>query len=230
MSILAPGRTRSRLVDGTHKLRGQAQARKETDDHHRAGRSGAAARRRGVLARRKLAMRLAGEGDWNGFCVLHTAAARVGGLDRASPAGQGRRRAGMRGRRRRSVYLLGADEIDFPKKTAGFDRLSGHHGDRGAHRADVILPARPTPRNRAPTSTPRAGCRWPAARPSRRARRRRTGRSCARCRSVLGKLPYDSLSRHCAKRCYAAIPAFCRRSTCQQSRPNCRNCRRKRAR
>jgi NADH-quinone oxidoreductase subunit G len=40
------------------------------------------------------------------------------------------------------LYLLGADEIDMSK--IGADCLvvyQGHHGDAGAHRADIILPS-----------------------------------------------------------------------------------------
>jgi NADH-quinone oxidoreductase subunit G len=38
------------------------------------------------------------------------------------------------------VYLLGADEIDTAKLGKAFVIYQGHHGDKGAHRADVILP------------------------------------------------------------------------------------------
>jgi NADH-quinone oxidoreductase subunit G len=38
------------------------------------------------------------------------------------------------------VYLLGADELDTAKLGKAFVIYQGHHGDRGAHRADVILP------------------------------------------------------------------------------------------
>ena len=38
------------------------------------------------------------------------------------------------------VYLLGADEIDMSKLGKAFVIYQGHHGDAGAHRADVILP------------------------------------------------------------------------------------------
>ncbi len=39
------------------------------------------------------------------------------------------------------LFLLGADELDFSKKTAKFTVYIGSHGDQGAHHADVILPA-----------------------------------------------------------------------------------------
>jgi NADH-quinone oxidoreductase subunit G len=38
------------------------------------------------------------------------------------------------------VWLLGADEIDMKKLGKTFVVYQGHHGDAGAHRADVILP------------------------------------------------------------------------------------------
>ena len=38
------------------------------------------------------------------------------------------------------LYLLGADEIDMERLGDAFVIYQGSHGDRGAHRADVILP------------------------------------------------------------------------------------------
>ncbi len=83
--------------------------------------------------------------DWNGFCVLHTAAARVGGLDLGLvPGAGGRDVAGILDGAGKGevpvVYLLGADEIDTAKLGSAFVIYQGHHGDAGANRADVILP------------------------------------------------------------------------------------------
>ena len=83
--------------------------------------------------------------DWNGFNVLHTAAARVGGLDLGLvPATGGRDVAGILAGAAAGdvevVYLLGADEIDMAALGTAFVIYHGHHGDAGAHRADVILP------------------------------------------------------------------------------------------
>ncbi len=83
--------------------------------------------------------------DWNGFAVLHTAAARVGGLDLGLVPGDGGRDvagilAGCEKREIEAVYLLAADEIDMTKLGKAFVIYQGHHGDAGAHRADVILP------------------------------------------------------------------------------------------
>jgi NADH-quinone oxidoreductase subunit G len=83
---------------------------------------------------------------WNGFNVLHTAAARVAGLDMGFLPGSGGRDLqgileGARDGGIEAVYLLGADEIDMGMLGAGaFVVYQGHHGDAGAHRADVILP------------------------------------------------------------------------------------------
>ncbi|MGK9231334.1 NADH-quinone oxidoreductase subunit NuoG [Inquilinus limosus] len=82
---------------------------------------------------------------WNGFNVLHTAAARVGGLDLGFVPGQGGRDvAGILDGAQKGeidfVWLLAADEIDTGRLGKAFVVYQGHHGDRGAHRADVILP------------------------------------------------------------------------------------------
>ena len=79
-------------------------------------------------------------GDWNGFAVLHTAAARVGGLDLGFVPGKGSMDAKAMLTGAEVLFLLGADELDFTKKAAGFTVYIGSHGDNGAHHADVILP------------------------------------------------------------------------------------------
>jgi NADH-quinone oxidoreductase subunit G len=83
--------------------------------------------------------------DWNGFAVLHTAAARVGGLDLGLVPGEGGRDVagileGCQKKEIEAVFLLAADEIDTAKLGKAFVIYQGHHGDAGAHRADVILP------------------------------------------------------------------------------------------
>jgi len=77
---------------------------------------------------------------WNGFSVLHTAASRVGALDIGAVPGEGGLDvAGMREPGALDVlFMLGADEIEVPD--GAFVVYLGTHGDRGAHRADVILP------------------------------------------------------------------------------------------
>jgi NADH-quinone oxidoreductase subunit G len=83
--------------------------------------------------------------DWNGFNVLHTAASRVGALYMDFVPGQGGRDteniiSGASNGEIDLVYLLGADEIDASKLGKSFVVYQGHHGDSGAHIADVILP------------------------------------------------------------------------------------------
>lgn len=82
---------------------------------------------------------------WNGFNVLQSAAARVGGLELGFVPGEGGRDVlgildGASKGEIEVVYLLGADEIDTARLGQAFVIYQGHHGDRGAHRADVILP------------------------------------------------------------------------------------------
>jgi NADH-quinone oxidoreductase subunit G len=84
-------------------------------------------------------------GDWNGFNVLHLAASRVGGLELGILPGEGGRDVagildGAGEGAIEIVFLHGADEIDTSQLGEAFVVYVGHHGDRGAHRADVILP------------------------------------------------------------------------------------------
>jgi NADH-quinone oxidoreductase subunit G len=83
--------------------------------------------------------------DWNGFNVLHTAAGRVAGLDLGLVPGEGGKDVagildGAVSGDIGVVYLLAADEIDASKLANAFVVYQGHHGDAGAHVADVILP------------------------------------------------------------------------------------------
>ncbi|HEX6120384.1 MAG TPA: NADH-quinone oxidoreductase subunit NuoG [Dongiaceae bacterium] len=82
---------------------------------------------------------------WNGFNVLQAAAARAGGMEIGFvPQAGGHDVAGILDGAGKGeidfVYLLGADEIDVGKLGKAFVVYQGHHGDAGAHRADVILP------------------------------------------------------------------------------------------
>ncbi len=82
---------------------------------------------------------------WNGFNVLQTAASRVGALDIGFvPGSKGyslkkMQEAALK-KKLEVVYLLGADEIDLKPFQSAFVIYQGHHGDRGASVADVILP------------------------------------------------------------------------------------------
>ncbi|WP_010413356.1 NADH-quinone oxidoreductase subunit NuoG [Citromicrobium sp. JLT1363] len=80
-----------------------------------------------------------GKEAWNGFNVIHTAAARMGAVMLgyaqkggikdvvdAAPA---------------VLLSLGADSLDYSKFDNSLKVYIGHHGDAGAHAADIILPA-----------------------------------------------------------------------------------------
>jgi NADH-quinone oxidoreductase subunit G len=77
---------------------------------------------------------------WNGFGVLHNAASRVGALDLGFVPAQG----GLNARQMAAygtadvLFLLGVDEVDIAQ--GAFVVYIGTHGDRGASRADVVLP------------------------------------------------------------------------------------------
>jgi NADH-quinone oxidoreductase subunit G len=84
-------------------------------------------------------------GDWNGFNMLHSRAGRVGGIEVGFlPGGGGSGTEaildGAASGAIEAVYLLGADEIDMERLGDAYVIYQGHHGDAGAHRADVILP------------------------------------------------------------------------------------------
>ena len=84
--------------------------------------------------------------DWNGFNILHKAASRVGGLDVGFiPTNKGKNTRQILEAARKGeisvLYLLGADELDLQGFKNCFVIYQGHHGDAGAHQADLILPA-----------------------------------------------------------------------------------------
>ncbi len=78
--------------------------------------------------------------EWNGFAVLQTAAARVGALDLGFVPGEGA--LGFAEMAQPGsldvLFNLGADEVEIGP--GAFVIYQGTHGDRGASRADVILP------------------------------------------------------------------------------------------
>ncbi|MFO1207636.1 MAG: NADH-quinone oxidoreductase subunit NuoG [Amaricoccus sp.] len=132
--------------------------------------------------------------------VLHTAASRVGAMDLGCVT-----EGGIDAALGADVILnLGADEIDVP--AGAFVVYQGSHGDRGAHRADVVLPGaawveepgifvntegRPQMANRAGFPPGEARENWAILRA---------------LSAALGKtLPFDSLAELRA-RMFAAVP------------------------
>ena len=82
---------------------------------------------------------------WNGFNVLQTAASRVGGLDIGFVPGKNGKATteilkGVEKKEIKILYLLEADELDIKRNESTFIIYQGHHGDKGASVADVILP------------------------------------------------------------------------------------------
>ena len=86
------------------------------------------------------------EEGWNGFNVLHNDASTIGAISLGfTPINQDFSAKNMAEKISSGdmevLFLLGADEIMIPKDHKGFVIYIGHHGDSGAHIADVILPA-----------------------------------------------------------------------------------------
>jgi NADH-quinone oxidoreductase subunit G len=76
---------------------------------------------------------------WNGYNALHFSASRMAGLmlGYAQPGGI----ATIAAKNPKLVFLLGADEVADDRFPDSFKVFIGHHGDKGAEQADVILPA-----------------------------------------------------------------------------------------
>ena len=77
--------------------------------------------------------------QWNGFNVLHMAASRMAGLMLGYAQVGGI--ADLVAAAPKVLLSLGADEVDYTRFANSFVVYIGHHGDKGAHAADVILPA-----------------------------------------------------------------------------------------
>ena len=117
---------------------------------------------------------------WNGFAILHTAAARVGGLDLGFVPGAGGLDASAMAKSGALdvIYNLGADEIDIAP--GAFVIYQGSHGDHGAARADVVLPGAAYTEKSGLYVNTEGRVQIATAPISRRATPARTGRSCAR--------------------------------------------------
>ncbi|AKH41684.1 NADH-quinone oxidoreductase subunit G [Altererythrobacter atlanticus] len=76
---------------------------------------------------------------WNGFNVLHFSAARMGALMLGYAQKGGI--ADLVDAQPKLLLALGADEVDFTRFENALKVYIGHHGDKGAHAADIILPA-----------------------------------------------------------------------------------------
>ncbi len=76
---------------------------------------------------------------WNGYNVLHISAARMGGLmlGYAQPNGIG----DVITAAPKLLFMLGSDDLETDLFRSTFKVYVGHHGEKGAAVADVILPA-----------------------------------------------------------------------------------------
>jgi NADH-quinone oxidoreductase subunit G len=75
---------------------------------------------------------------WNGFNVLHVSASRMAGiiLGYAQPGGL----ADLEAAKPELALLLGADEMPPDRLEGAYKVYIGHHGDKGARQADLVLP------------------------------------------------------------------------------------------
>ena len=135
------------------------------------------------------------KGDWNGFNVLHDAGGTVAALDLGFVPSTSA--AASKSSAPSLVYSLGAEAFDAPP--SAFVVYQGHHGDAGAARADVVLPGaayteKPGTYVNTEGRAQRACRRW-----RRTARRRRTGRSCARSARCAARRCPTMTSPACAR-------------------------------
>jgi len=84
--------------------------------------------------------------NWNGFNVLNSNISKVGALDigffnKKFSSNIVENINNFSSRKNSIIFLLGVDEIDMGILNNSFVVYVGHHGDKGAHRADVILPS-----------------------------------------------------------------------------------------
>ena len=75
---------------------------------------------------------------WNGFNLLHVSASRMASLilGYAQPGGI----ADLEAAKPELVLMLGADEMAAEQFKGAFKIYIGHHGDKGARQADLVLP------------------------------------------------------------------------------------------
>ncbi|HIG09922.1 MAG TPA: NADH-quinone oxidoreductase subunit G [Alphaproteobacteria bacterium] len=101
----------------------------------------------GILGRiREIAKKYNSFSDkWNGLAILHSSASRVGALEVGFvPGNKGFNTKdiidGVASNHIKLLWLLGVDDINLNKKPNTFVVYQGHHGDKGAEIADLILP------------------------------------------------------------------------------------------
>ena len=84
--------------------------------------------------------------DWNGFNILQNTASITGAIDLGffpskASLGASQMLEKLESGELKILILAGADNIDLPKNHNGTVIYIGHHGDKSANNADIILPA-----------------------------------------------------------------------------------------
>ena len=79
---------------------------------------------------------------WNGYNILHNHASIVGALDLGFNTSSMSKISSLTQEGKiKLIYLIGADEFDYPDLQKTKIIYQGHHGDMGAKSADVIIPS-----------------------------------------------------------------------------------------
>ncbi len=139
--------------------------------------------------------------EWNGFAVLHTAAAASARSTSASCRAKVPSLPVRCCPRSTSSSCSAPTNSTFPPRPPSAWSISAATATTARTMPTSSCRARPTPRSRAPGSTPKAASRWATAPASRRARPAKTGRSCVHC-------PTCS-ARSCRLiRCRSCVPSF----------------------
>ena len=84
--------------------------------------------------------------DWNGFNIMHSSITTVGGLDVGFYPSKGgwdteSIKRMVRGRQIKLLYLMHAEDLPFGSLEDTFIIYQGHHMDKGAQHADIVLPS-----------------------------------------------------------------------------------------
>lgn len=77
---------------------------------------------------------------WNGYNIVHTSASRMGALALGFTTPGGLPAIAAQASSLKALFVLGADDADLSAFAGTFKVYIGHHGDKAAHDADVILP------------------------------------------------------------------------------------------
>lgn len=136
--------------------------------------------------------------DWNGFNVLHISAARMASLmlGFTLPGGMG----DIVQAAPKVLLSLGADEMDYGAFGGSLKVYIGHHGDKGAHHADIILPGASYAEKDGTYVNAEGRVQFAEKAVFARATRAKTGRSCARSPMLWASPSASTALPHCRRR------------------------------